>query len=273
MLRQSLLLLILCLSQTAFAADLAREQRIADQIVDAILDGEPVWLEADGHRFLSIHTETDAQETRGGIILLHGMGANPDWQDVIQPLRTLLPEHAWETLSIQLPVAASEASSREYLPLIPQAYPRIRAAIDFFKQRQNTNLVMIGHSLGARMGLEFLATEKPQAVRAYIAIGLPTPARKEGNPVLEAIGKVSIPMLDLYGSRDLESVVATAKQRQIAANKAAHPNYRQSRITGADHFFHGMESLLQQRVSNWIRRVAAGMEIEGETAIPPASTP
>ncbi|MBA1446689.1 MAG: alpha/beta hydrolase family protein [Chromatiales bacterium] len=232
MLRQSLLLLMLFLSQTAFAADLAREQRIADQIVDAILDGEPVWLEADGHRFLSIHTETDAQETRGGVILLHGMGANPDWQDVIQPLRTYLPEHAWDTLSIQLPVAASDAPFREYLPLIPQAYPRIHAAI-----------------------------------------GLPTPARKEGNPVLEAIEKVSIPMLDLYGSRDLESVVATAKQRRIAANKAAHPNYRQSRITGADHFFHGMESLLQQRVSNWTRRVAAGMETEGETAIPPASTP
>lgn len=223
---------MLFLSQTAFAADLAREQRIADQIVDAILDGEPVWLEADGHRFLSIHTETDAQETRGGVILLHGMGANPDWQDVIQPLRTYLPEHAWDTLSIQLPVAASDAPFREYLPLIPQAYPRIHAAI-----------------------------------------GLPTPARKEGNPVLEAIEKVSIPMLDLYGSRDLESVVATAKQRRIAANKAAHPNYRQSRITGADHFFHGMESLLQQRVSNWTRRVAAGMETEGETAIPPASTP
>ena len=102
-----LLLVLVCFSATA--SNLAREQRIAKQIVDAILDGETIWLEADGNRFLTLYTEATTRQTLGGVILLHGMGANPDWMDVIQPLRVNLPDRGWATLSIQLPVAAGDA--------------------------------------------------------------------------------------------------------------------------------------------------------------------
>jgi len=34
--------------------DYERETRLANQIVDMILDGEPVWLEASQHEFLGI---------------------------------------------------------------------------------------------------------------------------------------------------------------------------------------------------------------------------
>ena len=78
------LLLSLLLPGLGAATDLAREQRLAEQIEDAILDGEPLWLEVDGQRFFSILTEAD--EPRGAV-LLHGMGAHPDWADIISPLR------------------------------------------------------------------------------------------------------------------------------------------------------------------------------------------
>jgi hypothetical protein len=38
----------------ALASDTAKEQRWAEQIVDGIFDGAPKWIEADGHKFLSI---------------------------------------------------------------------------------------------------------------------------------------------------------------------------------------------------------------------------
>jgi hypothetical protein len=39
------------LSPAQAGSDLEREQRLADQIVDDIFDGEPVMLKADDHEF------------------------------------------------------------------------------------------------------------------------------------------------------------------------------------------------------------------------------
>ena len=50
---------LLCLSQlsiSADASDIAREKRLASQVVDSIIDGEPVFLKSGGHEFLSIYT-------------------------------------------------------------------------------------------------------------------------------------------------------------------------------------------------------------------------
>ena len=47
-----------------------REARLAEQIVDMILDGDPVWLEADQREFLGIYTEAD--ESRAAVLILHG---------------------------------------------------------------------------------------------------------------------------------------------------------------------------------------------------------
>ena len=49
------LVLLLCVGQAvASEPDFARETRLSDEIVDVILDGDPVWLEAGGREFLSI---------------------------------------------------------------------------------------------------------------------------------------------------------------------------------------------------------------------------
>ena len=39
---------------TSYGSDLEREKRIADEIVDAIIDGDAVFLEANNNEFLSI---------------------------------------------------------------------------------------------------------------------------------------------------------------------------------------------------------------------------
>ena len=47
----------------ATQSDSAKEQRWSEQIVDQLIDGEDVWLEARKHRFLTIYTpaeQTDA---------------------------------------------------------------------------------------------------------------------------------------------------------------------------------------------------------------------
>ena len=101
------------------AQDLERERRLEAEIIDSILDGEPVHLDADGHSFLGIHTEAYGGGPRRAVIVLHGRGFHPDWPEVAAPLRIELPEHGWETLSLQMPVLGKSARYYDYVPIFP----------------------------------------------------------------------------------------------------------------------------------------------------------
>ena len=114
----------------AAAQDLERERRLESEIVDMILDGEPIHLDADGHSFLAIHTEAGDGGPRKAVIVLHGRGFHPDWPEVARPLRTELPGHGWDTLSLQMPVLGKSARYYDYVPILHAAFPRIRAGID-----------------------------------------------------------------------------------------------------------------------------------------------
>jgi pimeloyl-ACP methyl ester carboxylesterase len=248
----------------ATAADLVREARIASQIQDAILEGEVVWLQAGEARFLAIYTPASTPDTRGAAVLLHGSNAHPDWMDVIYPLRTQLPAHGWATLSIQLPVTAPDAPPDSWQQNLPLAAPRIAAAAAWLKQKQLSPLVLIGHSLGARMGTDYLGGlygAPDPAFQAFVAIGLSADPAKPDTGALKALRQIRLPVLDLYGQRDLAGVIASAAARQRAGQLAGTadftPDYTQVQVPGADHFFHGLDNLLVSRVRAWLSRVTA----------------
>jgi len=72
-----LLTVCLIMASPLNATNVEREQRWVDQTLDVLFDGEPVFLEADGHRFLSIFTESETKSNKG-MIVLHGTGFHPD---------------------------------------------------------------------------------------------------------------------------------------------------------------------------------------------------
>jgi pimeloyl-ACP methyl ester carboxylesterase len=248
-------LLVLLLSPLAGAADLARETRIAAEIADAILDGVTARLRAGDVEFLAIHTEPRAAETRGAVILLHGRGAHPDWSDVIHPLRVGLPDAGWHTLSIQLPVAAADAPNDAYAALIPEAAPRIAAAVAYCQERKLQPVAIVAHSLGARMAAGYLAGAEDAPVTAFVAIGLSADAKEPEAGTLGALARIRTPTLDLYGSRDLDSVLGSVVPRAQAARRAGNPLYEQIELPGADHFFRGLDDDLVSRVAAWLHRV------------------
>jgi len=127
-----LIITLAVLSFTTHASDLAKEKRWADQVVDAILDGDAVWLNDGTSEFLGIYTEAEEDKSRA-VIVMHGTGIHPDWQQVIQPLRVGLSEHNWNTLSIQMPILPNEAEYPEYAPLYDEVAPRINAAIKYLQ--------------------------------------------------------------------------------------------------------------------------------------------
>lgn len=239
------------------ASDLNREQRIALEIEDALLVGYPLRLNSGELTFFAIHNESASERFIGGAIILHGRGANPNWVDVVYPLRTELPESGWETLSIQMPVAAPDAPDERYQELIPEAFPRISAAVEFLRQRQVENIVLVGHSLGARMALEYLASEPSPDVRALVAVGLSADREKPDAGTLLALQKVKLPILDIYGSRDIEPVLSTVAERAAKARRAGNRDYRQLEVPGADHFFNGLDNELVQRIRAWLQKTIA----------------
>lgn len=257
----SLLLLLIAISNV-HASDLAKEKRWEAQIVDALIVGDAVKLKAGKTGFLGIFAEHNTEKAMGGAIILHGIGVHPAWPEVIQPLRTSLPDHGWATLSLQMPILPNEAKSEDYAPLFAEVRPRIQAGIDHLKQMGIQNIVIIAHSLGASMASYYLADKPDPTVAAFVGIGM---SQHKSDPKMDntvSLRKISLPILDIYGSRDLPSVLASTKARKTAATRAGNKHYTQLKIEGADHFFNNMDAVLVKRVRGWLGKNAAGTEIK-----------
>lgn len=235
------------------ASDTEKENRWSQQFVDDLVVGESCRLKAGATEFTGIFTEAAAGPTGRAVILAHGIGVHPDWPEIINPLRSELPEHGWSTLSIQMPILANDAPLKDYLPLFDEAGPRIEAAVKFLRDQGNKTIVLIGHSLGAAMAASYLAHNKQHNLQGLVIIGLGVIDLDDRMNGLLALEKIQIPVLDIYGSRDLATVLDSVKNRARAARKAGNKNYRQTEIEGADHFFVGMEDVLNRRVYGWLK--------------------
>ena len=252
---RNLLLFILILmgyQATCLASDLAKEKRWREQISDSLLSGETCELKAGDTAFTGIYTEANQGSTGRLVILVHGIGVHPDWPDVIHPLRTGLPDYGWSTLSIQMPVLANDAPLKDYLPLFDEAGPRLQAAIDYARQQGNKTVVIVAHSLGASMAARYVA-DNPGGVNGLVIIGMSVIELDDKMNGALALEKITLPVLDLSGSRDLDSVLSSGQARARAALKAGNKDYRQMQIEGADHSFVGVEDELVRRTYGWLK--------------------
>ncbi len=257
--------LVLCLlflapvpAPAAGKSDTAKELRWAKEIEPLIFQGRAQWLKTKGgEKFFAIYTPARGPTVYGGVILLHGMGANPDWADVIRPLRTGLADQGWVTLSLQMPVLPNSATPKDYVPLFPDVPPRIEAGIAFLRTQRIAPIMLVGHSLGAAMGAYFLAHTPRSGIRVFVGIGMSGgPAPKSPLDTAASLGKIHLPVLDLYGSRDFRAVLSGAPRRAAAARAAGKHGYEQVEIDGAGHFFRDMDGPLITRVSGWLHKYA-----------------
>ncbi|WP_198266381.1 DUF3530 family protein [sulfur-oxidizing endosymbiont of Gigantopelta aegis] len=248
------------------AMNIDSEKRWAEQLRDNIVIGEPLDLPLNSgseKTFFSIFTQYETSKPKGAIILMHGSGAHPDWGDIIHPLRVELPDKGWSTLSIQMPLEDPEQkdpASRK--KVIDASVARIEAAIQYLKAKQYQKVVFIAHSFGTLMALNLLQ-QKPDAanadktplVSAAIIIGTPSFGTEIPHSSPKMIEKIKIPLLDMYGSLDLDSVMRSAKARKTAAKKMHHKHSRQVETIGANHFYNGLDDELVSYVNNWLNKV------------------
>ena len=236
----------------AAAQDLEREHRLEAEIIDAILDGEPVRLDADGHSFLGIHTEAGDGGPRKAVIVLHGRGFHPDWPEVAAPLRTVLPEHGWDTLSLQMPVLGKSAKYYDYVPIFPAALPRIRAGIELLRARGARTIVLAAHSCSVHMAMAFVRHDGDTGFDGFIGIGMGATDYRQPMREPFPLASMSVPILDLFGDEDYPAVLRDAPARLTAIQAAGNPRSAQRIIPGAGHFFRDMDDELVDAVAEWL---------------------
>jgi predicted alpha/beta-fold hydrolase len=231
---------------TAFAAtaDVARETRWADQVVPQIVVGEAVWLATPRHpRVLALYTEP-AKPTREAVIVVHGMGVNPDW-NLIGVLRTELADRGFATLSVQMPVLAADAPRDDYAALHPDAGERLASAVAWLQGRGHARIAVVSHSMGSAMVDAWLAHSQPR-VEAWVPVGMMVPFAAAPRQ----------PVLDVVAERDFPEALSAAKARKPQLPRDACSG---SLVVGnADHYFGDAASRLVDAIAPFIARALGG---------------
>jgi hypothetical protein len=131
------------------AADYAREARLAQEIVPAIVVGDAVYLAtARQPRVLALYTDAASPAiAKAAIIVVHGVGVHPDWA-LINGLRTGLAEAGMSTLSVQMPVLSADAPREQYATLFPDSNERLAAAVAYLRERGAERIAIVSHSIG-----------------------------------------------------------------------------------------------------------------------------
>jgi dienelactone hydrolase len=210
--------------RAAWAADYAREERWAQEIVPSLVVGDAVYLRtATRAKVLAILAEPSGV-AKGGVIVVHGLGVHPDF-GVNGGVRTALADAGFVTLSVQMPVLAADAARDDYRSTLPEAGERIDAAIAYLRGRGLAKVAIVSHSVGATMVNVYLARPDALPIDAWAPIGmfgpLAVPARE--------------PVLDVIAERDLSEVRTAAALR--VGNLPKDRCSGQATIAGADHYF------------------------------------
>ncbi len=239
--RSLIVLALLLVAACAQAADYARELKWANEVIPGVVVGDPVFLEqANAHKFLTLFTAT--ANAKAAVIVVHGLGVHPDW-GLIGVLRSQLAEHGYTTLSVQMPVLASEAVAEDYTATFPEADERLQHAVAFLQAKGYRKIAIVSHSMGSLMTHAYLGKHPDAPIAAWVAIGMGA-----------AVGyaDVNMPVLDLYGQNDLAQVLNNAKQR--GASLQGKAKSEQMVVPDTDHFFNDRDAVLVQSVQRYLAK-------------------
>ena len=230
---------------SAIQPDIERERRWAEQVVPQIVVGDAVWLATSRHpRVLALFTEPMA-ETRNAVVVVHGMGANPDW-NLIGTFRTVLADLGFATLSVQMPVLSPDASRDGYAMTFPDAGERRDAAVDWLHARNYSRIGVVSHSMGAAMVNAWLAKQSRPEVDAWIPVGL----------LVDFAAPPRLPVLDVVAEHDFPAALALAKTRaaKLRRDGCSAPMV----VAGTDHYFGAVAARLAKSMQPFLTRALGG---------------
>lgn len=231
--------------------DYAREDRIAEQIVPEVFDGEVVWLNANDREFYSIYTQAE-EDSKGVVLVLHGRDVSPEDTNVAGPLRVALSENGWSSFAIQLPVLEKGHTYNDYLPILKYAHQRIESSIAYLREQGYEKVFIASHSCGAHMTNDWLNSNRDTLIEGYVAMGLGATDINQPLQTPIPIARIKVPVLDVYGENEFPAPLKMLESRQRMLEMNGHAHSRQVMINGANHYFTGYSEPLAEAIIDWL---------------------
>lgn len=235
------------------------QTQLATQLAVSVAPGNVVWLEDQNQKTLAVFQPATTPQAQGAAILIPDSGMTPDGKSVIGPLRRKLTEFGWSTLAVHIPAIYDATAKVDSAALMQATQSALAAAEKFLAEKNLKPVVVIGIGLGATASA---ATVNGQP--AGLVLVSPQPGAKDDAAfyIPHTMSKLTLPILDIYGQRDAQPVLASAAER-AAAKKApttgsTNASYQQIMIPTADYNFSGQEDLLAKRIVGWLRKHVLG---------------
>jgi len=157
-----------------------------------------------------------------GVVLLHGRESSPDGP-VVNELRTSLQTAGYTTLSIENPAADPVTDTRIFADYktdatsatpyaFPETYARVKAAINHLQGLGVTKAVVVGFSMGSRLGTAAVARISLPSIPIIGLVGIGMYNNSNIDPLDHdfTLDEVTVPVLDIYGDTDTSAVDGSA---------------------------------------------------------------
>lgn len=275
------LLVLSLLPGVSQASNLWKEQEIARDIKNVVNEKEMIWLDIGKRQpSLALYLPSKQIEVRGGLILLHDFGHHPNWPRVINPLRQILTDDGWHTLSVQTPIPDELWNFTQPADIYKETGERITAATQWLKQRGIANIVILAQGKAAALAARF-ASENSDNYRAVVVVSLENDeSQSDWRNSITSLEQLFLPVLDIFAEFDERTVnkyaphrVIAARQagerqkssppiphsqrvRELAQNKTNNLWYRQIEIKTAHIGFPKTTAQLTKQIRGWLRHYA-----------------
>ena len=140
--------------------------------------------------------------------------------------------------------------------MLPEAFPRIEAAIDHLTQRKLHPVVLAAHSCGTHMALAWFEETGDGRIDAFIGIGMGATDYKQPMQRPFPFTAMTVPILDVYGDNDYPAVLRKAPDRLALIRESGHSGSSQIEVAGANHFFTGVADGLVDEISAWFETLS-----------------
>ncbi|HEY3700010.1 MAG TPA: DUF3530 family protein [Spongiibacteraceae bacterium] len=269
-------------------------------------------LEAGSDKFQARHIADLSGLPRGAVIILHDSGQHPSWPFTVAALIDDLPLHGWDTLNIELPAPAIDikaqtnpaaptapASANAPTPaapnkptatpttnvavpalgIEPQAQARISAAIKYFADQSQRNIVLIGFGSGAIRAAETvhsIAAANPAAagdttpITALVMIAPQQQLNGIEMDLPKLLPTTGVSTLDITLDSAPQARADTEARRRAILHQRTRI-YTQLELPPINNTSDAQHSTMVKRVRAWMQLHAKELSTEKKTPPNPAS--
>ena len=237
------------LNSEVIQPDFLREKKISDQVLSEIFFGDLKYIAYNSSKFSVL--EISNENIKKGILFLHGRGLNPNETNLAYPLRISLSEFGFNTYSIQLPVLKKGKTYNDYLKIFYDSTERIKRSLDYIAE-YNDEIVIIAHSCGVHMLMNFLDKNKLEKVSKIILIG--SDAIDKGQKLINEYpySKINVPVMDIYGENDFDLVKKKARKRYKLIKEISDKS-EQHMIINSDHYHTDNSDAVIEVLKKWLK--------------------